>query len=33
LKEGQEDFELVDQGSIDEYLGLWIQDMILPLLK
>jgi hypothetical protein len=27
LKEGHEDFELVDQGSIDKYLGLLIQDI------
>ncbi len=27
LKEGHEDFELVDQGSIDKYLGLMIQDI------
>jgi hypothetical protein len=27
LKEGHEDFELVDQGSIDNYLGLMIQDI------
>ncbi len=27
LKEGREDFELVDQGSIDKYLGLLIQDI------
>jgi hypothetical protein len=27
LKEGHEDFKLVDQGSIDTYLGLMIQDI------
>ena len=27
LKEGHEDFKLVDQGSIDKYLGLMIQDI------
>jgi hypothetical protein len=27
LKEGHEDFELVDQGSIDKYLGLLIRDI------
>jgi hypothetical protein len=27
LKEGHEDFELVDQGSIDKYLALMIQDI------
>jgi hypothetical protein len=27
LKEGHEDFKLVDQGSINKYLGLIIQDI------
>jgi hypothetical protein len=27
LKEGHEDFKLIDQGSIDKYLGLMIQDI------
>jgi hypothetical protein len=27
LKEGHEDFKLVDQGSIDKYIGLMIQDI------
>jgi hypothetical protein len=27
LKEGHEEFELVDQGSIDKYLGLLIRDI------
>jgi hypothetical protein len=27
LKEGHEEFELVDQGSIDKYLGLLIKDI------
>jgi len=33
LKEGHEEFELVDQGSIDKYLGLLIRDEFLSLDK